>query len=133
MKQSDITNYIPHFHMTWQGRGGGWGEEAWRLPGIEDLTLLTRKNMQKRLTKETKKKQLTPLPSCKQVVFWLPGNCFSSRPWFHYKSCAWTHTARFTVEQHQSACPPIDATSSQFISELLKTLLRTRNPQRRQR
>lgn len=42
--------------MTWQGRGGGWGEEAWRLPGIEDLTLLTRKNMQKRLTKETKKK-----------------------------------------------------------------------------
>lgn len=42
--------------MTWPGRGGvgGGGEEAWCLPGIEGLTMLARKNTQKRLTKETK-------------------------------------------------------------------------------
>lgn len=87
MKQSDITNYIPHFHMTWQGRGGGWGEEAWRLPGIEDLTLLTRKNMQKRLTKETKKKNnLLRFPAASRLCSGCPATASPQGPGFITKA-----------------------------------------------
>lgn len=79
----------PPFPHDLAGAGGGWGEEAWHLPGIEDLTMLTRKNMQKRLTKETKK-NLLRFPAASRLCSSCPATA-SSRPWFHYKSCAWTH------------------------------------------
>lgn len=110
--------------MTWRARAPRGGSLALaRYWGSNNVN----KKKQAEETDQRNKKQLTRLPAASRLCAGCPATA-SSRPWFHYESGAWNSHGQVCWRTPRKRLPQV-----QFISELLKTLLRTRNPQGRPR